>query len=189
VPSRVLNRRQVAVAVFRGTDRGLKLVAEEIFSLSQATVSDEAVDEATLLKSGFVEKVQESTYRVGYTAAHAPPVEFGSRPHWPPLEPILGWVRRNVRARTGRFGGARVRIVRFKPGPLEAGLGRLRKDEQLRIAKAIQAKIARVGTEPVRFLTRARNAAAPRAGQVITAEIRAEMERLSLPGRSAGGAS
>lgn len=185
--ARILTRRQVAVATFRGSDRGLQRVAEEVFGISQAIISDEAIDEGTLLKSGFAERIEPFTYRVAYTAAHAPSSEFGSRPHWPPLEPILGWVRRNVRARTGRYGGAKARIVRIKPAANER-LGRLRKDEQLRIAKAIQAKIARKGTEPVRFLTRARNAVAPKAGQVIAAEIRAEMDRLSLPGRS-GGAS
>lgn len=33
---------------------------------------------------------------VGTPLAYAPPVEFGSRPHTPPIEPLKDWVRRKL---------------------------------------------------------------------------------------------
>ena len=45
---------------------------------------------------------------VGTNVAYALPVEFGSRPHWPPLEPIQLWVQRKL-----RVAPARVKSVAF----------------------------------------------------------------------------
>lgn len=38
----------------------------------------------------------EMTWFVGYTAPHAKPVEFGSRPHWAPPFPVYDWCRRKL---------------------------------------------------------------------------------------------
>ena len=45
---------------------------------------------------------------VGTNVAYALPIEFGSRPHWPPLEPIQLWVQRKL-----RVAPARVKSVAF----------------------------------------------------------------------------
>lgn len=34
--------------------------------------------------------------RVGTPSPYAQPVEFGSKPHWPPIDPIIFWVRRKL---------------------------------------------------------------------------------------------
>ena len=70
--------------------------------------------------------------KVGY----AMPVEYGSRPHWAPLQPLIEWVRVKGLAgtysvRTGRRMGSR--------------MSQLAQDTAL--ARAIQVKIARYGTK------------------------------------------
>lgn len=37
------------------------------------------------------------TGSVGSNLTYAKPVEFGSRPHWPPVAPLALWVRRKIR--------------------------------------------------------------------------------------------
>lgn len=76
-------------------------------------------------------------------APHAATLEIGSRPHTPPLQPILDWVRRHAR----NFGLKRPRI-----GVARTARQQTTKDAQARalegVARGIQAKIARVGTKP-----------------------------------------
>ncbi len=45
---------------------------------------------------------------VGTNVAYALPIEFGTRPHWPPLEPIRFWVERKL-----RVAPAQVKSVAF----------------------------------------------------------------------------
>lgn len=68
------------------------------------------------------------TASVGSNLKYAAPVEFGSKPHWPPLAPILLWTRRKLHppARQARS-----------------------------IAFLIQRKIARHGTPAQPYLSRA----------------------------------
>jgi hypothetical protein len=71
-------------------DEGLDDLVDYIFAESQSRVP---VDESTLKKSGGVNrKYLEKT--ITYLAPHASPVEFGSKPHWPPYEPLIGWAER-----------------------------------------------------------------------------------------------
>jgi hypothetical protein len=92
-------------------------------------------------------------------APHAGVVEVGSRPHTPPLQPLIDWVRRHRRS----FGLQAPRALRpIKNRKLygAAAASRARaearhakSDEGIeRIARAIQRKIARVGTRPRWFM-------------------------------------
>lgn len=65
---------------------------------------------------------------VGSNVKYAPFVEFGTRPHYPPLAPILFWVRRKFR---------------------------LKGDALFAVARGVQRKIGRSGTKAVRYLQRA----------------------------------
>lgn len=49
---------------------------------------------------------------VGTNVAYALPVEFGSRPHWPPREPIEFWVKRKLRVPAGQARGIAFLIAR-----------------------------------------------------------------------------
>lgn len=80
---------------------------------------------------------------VGSNLAYAPFVVLDTKPHWPPLAPILEWVRRNRLA--GKYSvGTRRRI----------GRRATREREDLRVAWAIRRKISRVGTKGDQSLIR-----------------------------------
>ncbi|NYZ17064.1 hypothetical protein HL658_31360 [Azospirillum sp. RWY-5-1] len=49
---------------------------------------------------------------VGTSLAYAEPVEVGSRPHVPPLEPLADWVRRKL-GKTGEEGDAVANAIRW----------------------------------------------------------------------------
>lgn len=80
---------------------------------------------------------------VGSNLAYAPFVVLDTKPHWPPLAPILEWVRRNRLA--GKYS---VRSRR------RLGRRATREREDLRVAWAIRRKIARVGTKGDQSLIR-----------------------------------
>lgn len=82
-------------------------------------------------------------------APHAVFMEEGTRPHWPPLQPILEWVERK-----GLADG----------------------DEAYAVARAVQAKIAEKGTAPRRFFRRAMRRI---IADVIPHEVDKELRRLA----------
>jgi phage gpG-like protein len=67
-------------------------MADFIFSRSQENVA-QLSDTGELLSSGHVEK-QDNKKIIGYSAAHAVFIEFGTHPHMPPVEAIKDWVGR-----------------------------------------------------------------------------------------------
>lgn len=75
----------------------------------------------------------------GYTAPHTLPVEFGSVPHWPPIEPLIKWARRNL---TGGQGFGQQEITHWGS----------RSSDPESAAYAIQRKIAEEGTQPQPFV-------------------------------------
>jgi hypothetical protein len=90
-------------------------------------------------------------------APHAGVVEVGSRPHTPPLQPLIDWVRRHHRSFRIRRA-AKVRI-----GPARTASAQRRRDARVAhndtreaeieaVARAIQRKIARFGTRPRWFM-------------------------------------
>ena len=84
--------RDASGAVERATERLLLDAADAGFQKSQEAVP---VDQATLLQSGVPPTVtRDGSVVWGYNAKHALPVEEGSEPHWPPIDPLRGWARR-----------------------------------------------------------------------------------------------
>ncbi len=95
------------------------------------------------------------------TAPHARAVELGTRPHTPPLEPLIAWVRlrgmqglqsrRRLKGSTSAYHAGRVAtLIRS----MEKG-GASPIDAPERIAKAIQYAISQRGTHPSRYMQRA----------------------------------
>jgi hypothetical protein len=90
-------------------------------------------------------------------APHAAPVETGSRPHTPPLAPLVAWVKlrgaqgllsgRQIGRLPGTTTASHARSVASALQQLERG-GALDVDAPLRIARAIQQAIAHRGTKP-----------------------------------------
>jgi hypothetical protein len=90
-------------------------------------------------------------------APYAAAVELGARPHWIPIEPLLAWVKLRAAqgllrpSRIGRLPGSTTRAHAIniagqlrameKDGALDVGA-------PMRIARAIQHKLARTGTPP-----------------------------------------
>ena len=102
----------------------------------------------------------ESTKRGAQTIANAPhaaAVEVGSRPHTPPLEPLIAWVKLRGQqgllpnSRLSKLGGTTTAMHARSIAAQLKGLerdGALSVDAPERVARAIQQKIARDGTMP-----------------------------------------
>lgn len=99
-------------------------IADKVFAESQKLVP---VDQATLKKSGNVEYHSWGA-TISYNAAYAAPVHEGSRPHMPPVGPLIAWTRR-------KFG--------------------LDEDEARKAGWAVALKIKEKGTDATNFLRRA----------------------------------
>jgi hypothetical protein len=100
-------------------------------------------------------------------APHAAAVEVGSRPHTPPLEPLVRWVKlRGMQGltRSGNVSKNRTKSGFVKDERREAARviasalksrergGALGVDAPTQIARALQFKISRVGTKPYRYM-------------------------------------
>lgn len=100
---------------------------------------------------------RQSGPAIAVDAPHAAPVETGSRPHTPPLAPILAWVKlrgaqgllsaRQVGRLPGRSTAEHARSVASALREMENG-GALDVDAPVRIARAIQMAIRQRGTKP-----------------------------------------
>lgn len=90
---------------------------------------------------------------VGFTSLHAEPVELGTKPHTPPLDPLVDWVE----ARLGLSG-----------------------DEAQGVARAIQFKIRQRGTEPQRFFEQAYEATQPQILRLLDAAVGEFTRRAAL---------
>lgn len=124
---------------FDKLDAGLMDVAELILADSQDKVP---VDEGMLKKSGHIND-EFLNKEVVYDAPYSVFVEFGTSPHMPPLQPIEDWVRR-------------------KRGDLGV------KDPEIKkVARAIQLKISKYGTDPKPFLRPAYDDAQVRVDDII----------------------
>lgn len=81
-----------AEAVGEGTDAALKQAGGVGFETSQVEVP---ADTSNLRFSGYPpEKQDDGSYEWGYTARYAAAVEKGTKPHYPPIGPLLDWARR-----------------------------------------------------------------------------------------------
>ena len=128
---------------FDKLDAGLMDVAELILADSQDKVP---VDEGMLKKSGHINDSYLNK-EVVYDAPHSVIIEFGTSPHMPPLQPIEDWVRR-------------------KRGDLGVKDGEIKK-----VARAIQMKISKYGTDPKPFLRPAYDDAQVRVDDIIAAHF------------------
>lgn len=133
-------------------------------------IAAEAIDRGDLLASSEIELDKERPRAVvRWTADHAAPVHFGSRPHWAPFAPILAWVKRNLR-RFETTSGETVDMIRPQ-GRLAERARRSPDKVAMRVARAIQAKIAREGTGPVPYASKAAAEANRRAATVFAANL------------------
>jgi hypothetical protein len=110
-------------------------------------------------------------------APHAAPVETGSRPHMPPLAPLVAWVKlrgaqgllspRQVGRLPGRSTAAHAISIAAALHSMERG-GALDVDAPVRIARAIQRAIRDHGTKPHWYA----RGSLPEVRHVLSAAIR-----------------
>jgi len=77
----------VATAVEEGSKQGIREAVQAGFAKSQSEVP---VATGTLKQSGEMQNTPNGA-TFGYDADHAQPVEGGTEPHWPPIEPLKEW--------------------------------------------------------------------------------------------------
>lgn len=77
--------------VYQAHRKRVKDAADLGFAVSQEEVPHER---GTLKQSGFAPEWRGETMVFGYTADHAEPMEKGTKPYTPPLEPLLRWADR-----------------------------------------------------------------------------------------------
>lgn len=109
------------------------------------------------LREGVKAEARPGGAAIVVDAPHAAPVETGSRPHMPPLAPLIAWVKlrgaqglltpRQIGRLPGRSTAAHAITVAAALGSMERG-GALDIDAPVRIARAIQHAIAQRGTKP-----------------------------------------
>lgn len=111
----------------------------------------------------------EMTWFVGYTAPHAKPVEFGSRPHWAPPFPVYDWCRRKL----GKFGKVYSEVDSELLFAIAFGKRKARTAAEKAFA-AIYRKIGIKGTEAKPFLRPAVELARPWVGRLYTKNLTKE---------------
>lgn len=86
-----LEQKDASGAVDRGTRRLMEDAMDTGFALSQELVPE---DRGTLRQSGYQPTWDGDTLHWGYRAGHAWPMEEGTAPFYPPLQPLLEWAQR-----------------------------------------------------------------------------------------------
>lgn len=161
-------------AIRAGTRDGLKDVARVVLDVGSEVIERSAIDEGTLLGSGEVVDLSEGraiVFAARWTAEHAAWVHYGTAPHWPPFEPIRAWVERNVLIDLTTSEAA------FKPASRD-GYRDPRAAEVDRIARAVQAKIAREGTQATPYALQGAEVARAEATSIVIKAINERLARL-----------
>ena len=92
---RVRKNADAAAALESASDTHLLDVAQAGQNAALETIHDEATDTGQLSKSAFgPERQPDGSVTFGWSAGYAEYVNDGTRPHWPPIGPLLGWARR-----------------------------------------------------------------------------------------------
>ncbi len=116
-------RRTMHKGLVSGTLKGQKIVME-----------NSPVDTGLYQASWRVIEMAFGHVQLGNTAPHAPAIEFGARPHTPPIGPLLAWAKRVLQDPSAPPGYS---------------------DAVWSLAKGTQNKIAQFGQEPKHVLTNA----------------------------------
>jgi len=135
----------------REINKFLDDIADDIFALSQGYVP---VDEGMLKKSGHVERKFMNKWVV-YDAPYAEYVEYGTGPHWPPLQPLVDWAHRVLGLPYARKKGERAKGFRAGKRLGFSEAAGMREGTAEQVGFLIAKKIAEKGTESQPYLRRA----------------------------------
>ena len=82
-------------ALKKGVQNALLDAADAGFQKSQSEVAANSTDTGMLLRSGIPPTTtSDGRIRWGYNAPHAPHIEYGTSPHYPPIQPLKDWAHR-----------------------------------------------------------------------------------------------
>lgn len=164
--TRVVGPGQIQ-ALLKATDKRLRdatkgAVIEAAAVGAEIVSRDAPVDTGRLKQSVIMRKRGASGHpEIVAQAPYAGPVEVGSRPHWVPLRPLVGWVRRHASLFGLKGGTQRGKGGRFVGGAI------------ITLARKIQRSIARRGTKPKWYMKRN----LPRLEQVLKTLMRESKAR------------
>lgn len=143
--------KELEGAVVRGLQsagyRGVGAVVEAINSPNPVDGTPPAVDEGTLMRSVSFEP-SATGGRIVVDAPHASYMDLGTRPFWPPFQPLFDWAKR-------KFGAS--------------------DSEARRIAFLVRRKIATYGLKPRHFMMRAMFVI---GGKIVFQEIERELKAM-----------
>jgi hypothetical protein len=115
---------------------------------------------------------------IRFSAPHAAALEVGSRPHTPPLAPLVAWVKlRGMQGLTAKGRLTRKKTVgRYIQGRIREESRKPRKATDLAavmaVARSIQMAIARRGTKPTWYLRRALEEIRPMLAARVTEAVK-----------------
>lgn len=93
--TRVKKQTNGSAGLKEGISEALRDAADSGFERSQELIAQQSVDTGRLLQSGVPPKLMaDGSIQWGYLAPYSRYVEFGTEPHYPPIEPLKGWARR-----------------------------------------------------------------------------------------------
>jgi hypothetical protein len=88
--------KSIQTAVEEAATEKMNEIASFIFTRSQENlIKNGSVDRGLLLASGSLERGENEAV-IRYSSPTALWVEFGTHPHRPPVEPLIGWARRKL---------------------------------------------------------------------------------------------
>jgi len=146
-----------------GVAKSLVTAARRTAKSGKGIVADNVPVAFGELRRSLADEPTATGARIVAEAPHAAAVEVGSRPHTPPLEPLIRWVKlraaqgllseRQLAKKRGSTTAGHAHAVAGRLKSMEHG-GALDVEAPRRIAFAIQRKIAREGTLPSWFARR-----------------------------------
>lgn len=141
-------------------DRALNDIADFIGSESDRILRDPdegSFDTGFLANSGVSDKETFLHKEVGYGASYAPYIEYGTNPHFPPLDVIYNWLLRKKKDLNIKYDKKKTTNLNGKV--YIAGI--------LKIAWAIAYKMSKEGTEPHPFLRPSFNLGKSKSGDFL----------------------
>lgn len=169
--------RRTALLLDDGGVKAMRRTARAGQRIIQGTIDEtephKPVDTGQFRRSFFVADVPDGA-DLDNPVLYAPVIEYGSDPHWVPLEPLLAWARRKSRGmqfdshtnlKTRRTVKARGQVLKD-----------FREEAAMALAVGTQRKIARYGTEGRHVVERSQPEIIRMAGRIIDDMLR-EMAR------------
>ena len=144
-------------AAMRGLRAARDMCLAEVKKQIHATKPYAPIDQRALLDNWEIGELANGYYFEA-KAPHATFVEFGTKPHWAPLDKLEAWAERKLR---GKFKNTKKRANAAKE-----------------MARKVQFKIAHHGTKGRFFFTRA----AERFPEIATLALDDEMNRFAAKG-------